>query len=702
MSENQLDYGKVAEYDPSRGFGFLERTIWHPSGSRDRAWFHISVVRRADSRLADELDEGAWTGKALWFIVERRKRGIEATQVWARFDGAPRLAQDTTRDILQARWLDIKQSVDRIDEATRLAFDRDEYASLEQTRALAIAEEEQAERRRHDEALAELRRSWSALTPEDKCSSYFDLDDDFQVMHIEVFAAALCQLPLRSEVTNIVLRLGCLSEESRLAIARKAVYASPIPLVGWALQQTLPRMAPDNQIAGVERVMANRSPNGQGWLYDYLPTSLALHPKIRLYGHWKTVVDNAIAVLREGANAEACLTIQEALAQEQKAEHRDRVETSANLMIMRAYEWDLGKAIANRATYDQECALIICALLRGEVLASDHPVRSSTHALTTLFITTADARILGGDFATASFGERLEEYIADVADMTEAPICLGMLLSTCMVFAPLQHCEARRAPNLRENMHSERVCWCPRLGKPAVLRGRGVGSAGGDQVRRTKYREAHRELYCGCGHVYPLRERYTLVEMLPALGPFDLPGLRHDDTYATWLAGYVNRLNDIRELMKCSQCGERLSMDRGYALRLARYRGTVGRCRKEHEQVYFNHCWHCGGVIDSRESSVSVNELGHLPPYICIRCGAGPKNDYGFIGSLCPHRGCGQGMSKVADSPNFKCPSGHEIDSRPNMGVRLTDKDVIAGKRSCGGHESSTARRADATDGLLR
>jgi hypothetical protein len=268
------------------------------------------------------------------------------------------------------------------------------------------------------------------------------------------------------------------------------------------------------------------------------------------------------------------------------------------------------------------------------------------------------------------------------------------------VFSPVLHCEARRAPGLEDNKgkpsSSQQLAWCPRLGKPAGLRGRGRSIATVEEIPENKYRPAYLEASCGCAHVHALANTFTLVELLQSTGHPSPVGLREDDQYATWLAGLMNRLNEIRQRMKCS-CGARHLMDRGYALRLARYRGTVGRCPAGHETVYFNHCWNCGGVIDSRESAVSVNKRAVWSWYVCIHCGAGPKNDLKFIGSVCPVFGCGTAMEPVVGSQKFKCPNGHSIDSTPHRGVRLGESHMIPGTRSCCGTDVSYLPQDDRT-----
>jgi hypothetical protein len=90
--------------------------------------------------------------------------------------------------------------------------------------------------------------------------------------------------------------------------------------------------------------------------------------------------------------------------------------------------------------------------------------------------------------------------------------------------------------------------------------------------------------------------------------------------YVTRLCGWVNRLEEIRERLRCSMCNETLRPNMEYAKNLARYNVTVASCPRGHDQgVYFNHCWHCKRIIDSRESRERVEGY-----YVCCWCGSGP------------------------------------------------------------------------------
>jgi hypothetical protein len=98
-----------------------------------------------------------------------------------------------------------------------------------------------------------------------------------------------------------------------------------------------------------------------------------------------------------------------------------------------------------------------------------------------------------------------------------------------------------------------------------------------------------------------------------------LPELQNNDVYVLKLSGWVNRLIEIQDRMKCTVCNETMIPDYRYAKNLAVYNST--RCKhNHHEPVYLTDCWACHQVIDSRVSIYKFNGI-----YICIHCGSGPK-----------------------------------------------------------------------------
>lgn len=130
-------------------------------------------------------------------------------------------------------------------------------------------------------------------------------------------------------------------------------------------------------------------------------------------------------------------------------------------------------------------------------------------------------------------------------------------------------------------------------------------------------------------HIQPLRtlswQNWSLHELLASarVTP-DLRDLRAPEEYVSLLTGWVNRLIDIRERLKCRHCGGVMRPHYGYARHLAAYRVTIISCPaegSEHDKdVYLNHCWACSSIIDSRDSR---HQAGGL--YICEACGSAPR-----------------------------------------------------------------------------
>src|SRR5262249_31181808 len=104
------------------------------------------------------------------------------------------------------------------------------------------------------------------------------------------------------------------------------------------------------------------------------------------------------------------------------------------------------------------------------------------------------------------------------------------------------------------------------------------------------------------------------------------------------LAGWLNRLNEIRERLRCSYCGHLMKPRMKYAKNLARYNATVVNCDggvgHDHD-IYLNHCWACRVIIDSPESPIRVDGF-----YLCVHCGSGnAKSNIFTKGDGCPKCG---------------------------------------------------------------
>ncbi|WP_370294355.1 cold shock domain-containing protein [Rossellomorea marisflavi] len=205
----------------------------------------------------------------------------------------------------------------------------------------------------------------------------------------------------------------------------------------------------------------------------------------------------------------------------------------------------------------------------------------------------------------------LTEYITEAAWNSTEPLDLGPILPSCSVLSDVKYCEARRWPaeegGWKSNNAGEEIAYCPRQHNSCVVN----------------------TVHSLCGaHVKGLPEiswdNWTLTDLFKDLGINPTSkSINRNDTYLLKIAGWVNRLNEIRERMKCEHCGKTLIPDTKYSFYPARYNSTVARCPDGHDNgIYFNHCSNhdCNHIIDSRESSLKFDRY-----YICIYCGDIPK-----------------------------------------------------------------------------
>lgn len=151
---------------------------------------------------------------------------------------------------------------------------------------------------------------------------------------------------------------------------------------------------------------------------------------------------------------------------------------------------------------------------------------------------------------------------------------------------------------------------------------------------------------------WSLQEMFEFVSMDPMASEL----IREQDRnyYTNKIGGWVNRLEEIRERMKCSNenCNKSFNLEFQFARRFdAVYNNTRFSCpdvQNEHGHdymIYLSHCRCCGLLIDSRESKYQVYDGGY---YICIHCGAADDqlpyaphwdyrpNRYYQQGDICP------------------------------------------------------------------
>lgn len=198
-----------------------------------------------------------------------------------------------------------------------------------------------------------------------------------------------------------------------------------------------------------------------------------------------------------------------------------------------------------------------------------------------------------------------------------------------------------RSQDLTPEMTGELSCHCPRL-----ERARGGYRYSGCPVQMADGRGDARLF---ARNAIPWT-RWTLLELLeglsypPNLISFFKPSgakprvqtakIVHNE-YVNKVAAVVNRINDLRDRLRCGWrngeidltkgCGKTLSPNFSYRVFPAAYGITVfGDCTSTEagphdKSAYFNHCKRCLSIIDSRESP--VKDDSGLNTYVCAHCG---------------------------------------------------------------------------------
>jgi cold shock CspA family protein len=150
--------------------------------------------------------------------------------------------------------------------------------------------------------------------------------------------------------------------------------------------------------------------------------------------------------------------------------------------------------------------------------------------------------------------------------------------------------------------------------------------------------------------------KWTLFELLENCGVNPtLSELKNPSDYVNRLAGWINRVEEIRERLKCSYCKQTMPNNYRFSIKLtARYSTTRVSCQfndaPHDKDVYLNHCWGCNHIIDSRESKIAFSRNGY---YLCIKCGSGPQDHPTFRqGDICPN--CSQNhMEQSPHNPRY-------------------------------------------------
>jgi len=211
----------------------------------------------------------------------------------------------------------------------------------------------------------------------------------------------------------------------------------------------------------------------------------------------------------------------------------------------------------------------------------------------------------------------------------------------------------RKIPSrdITPDMRDRYECHCPRL-----------------ERKKGGYRDSGCEVETGDGNgsarLFECRKlpwtQWTILEVLAVLGfppnlisYFSAQGrkprvqsahINHNE-YANKVAAVVNRIDDLRDRLRCgwrdghidpqSGCGNPLTPNFSYRVFPAAYGITVmGGCQEpsigpHDKSAYFNHCKRCITIIDSRESP--IKDDSSYGTYVCASCGGwGQEGPYEF------------------------------------------------------------------------
>lgn len=238
-----------------------------------------------------------------------------------------------------------------------------------------------------------------------------------------------------------------------------------------------------------------------------------------------------------------------------------------------------------------------------------------------------------------------KEHVARLAEQSAEPLDLYPLLPLC---APEQvkllHCEGRAFRPEGTSERGDKWAFCPRARNCCAKRRADEAPGFGLYGARVEALPA-----------LPWRE-WCLTELLQATGTLgQIERSREPGEYASGLAGWVNRLNEIRRRLKCTVCQSTMRPQPEYArYNEAAYNRTVASCPTEcvgNVGIYLSHCWACRSVIDSRNNGIRVE--GFL---LCLGCGSGPLSSSGFAqGDICPRCGRGPMERSHAGRDRLRC-----------------------------------------------
>jgi hypothetical protein len=128
--------------------------------------------------------------------------------------------------------------------------------------------------------------------------------------------------------------------------------------------------------------------------------------------------------------------------------------------------------------------------------------------------------------------------------------------------------------------------------------------------------------------------------------------------YINRMAGWINRIIQLRDRLRCSKCKTRLIGNLKYSRKkMSVYANTVFYCPHSkhsdgHDQsVYINHCWNDGSIVDNRYEQIRIEGY-----YLCMNCGTGPQQSYEYTqGDICPACGSHEMVQSNRYYRHFTC-----------------------------------------------
>ena len=252
--------------------------------------------------------------------------------------------------------------------------------------------------------------------------------------------------------------------------------------------------------------------------------------------------------------------------------------------------------------------------------------------------------------------KKIQDYIVDIAWNLDKDIDISPLLPECP-FGYVKYCEGK--PWKKDGKD---FVFCPRK----------------NDICNFETDKSQFKIYPNCElpwYSWSLLELLDYSNITPVVDKLNNP-----DQYVNRLSGWINRLDEIRERLKCTICGKPLLNNFRYSKNLAVYNSTVFYCKcgsSSNKNVYLSHCWACRVIIDSRENNYKYEEY-----YLCLKCGSGPKASSSYTqGSMCPQ--CGSKKMTNTDLYNreFRCLiCGHSIRIPPPhklTGNKMIDEQFI-------------------------